>query len=112
MNENNEELELLEMEKMLKEIEPTMPTPEPELREQIISKSKEQWKKKNRLPVKFLIAWAALVAIAVVINYSSKSSNEPAGENSGENTAEQKNLTEEEYDELKKALDKTLKGNR
>ena len=110
MNENNEDAELLEMERMLKEIEPTMPVPDPELREKVINKSKEQWNQKNRFPIKFIIAWAALVAIAVVINYSSQSS-EPEESGKGE-TAEQKNLTEEEYNELKKVLDKTLKGNR
>ena len=111
MNENNEDAELLEMERMLKEIEPTMPVPDPELRDRILSESKEEWNKKNRFPVKFIIAWAALVAIAVVINYSAQSANEPEEAHTGE-TAEQKNLTEEEYNELKKVLDKTLKGNR
>ena len=54
------------------------------------------------------MAWAALVALAAIVNFSVKGMNEP--ENSGEIVED--TVTDDEYEELKKALDKAMKGHR
>ena len=108
---NVEDKELAEMEEMLKQIGPSIPVPEPGLREEVLKKSKDHWQKKPVFPVRFLMGWAALAALAAVINYSVKSLNSP--ENTGPSEiVEEDTVTDDEYEALKKALEKTMKGHR
>lgn len=110
MNEN-EDKELLEMEEMLKQLGSSIPVPEPGLREKVLQESKQNWQKKKVFPVNYIMAWAALVALAAVINFSVKALNSPKS-NSGIVNVEDATVTDEEYQELKKALDKVMRGYR
>jgi hypothetical protein len=109
MNEQKEEMELVEMEEMLKQIGPSIPVPEPGLREEILKKSRDHWQKKSVFPIRFLAGWAALVALAAIINYSAKSLNTP---DKTPEIVEEETVTDDEYKELKNALDKVMRGHR
>ena len=106
---NEEDKELAEMEELLKEIGPSIPVPSPDLRQEILDKSKERWNNKSVFPIRFMMGWAAVVAAAAMINFAVilASPEEKAPENVKEDT-----LSEEEYDEMKKNLDKVMRGKR
>ena len=110
MSEYEEDKELAEMEEMLKQIGPSIPVPEPGLREEVLKKSKEHWQKKSVFPIRFIMGWAALVALAAVINYSVKSLNSP--DTAPSEIVEEDTVTDDEYKEIKQALDKVMKGHR
>lgn len=104
---SKEDKELAEMEEMLKQLEPVIPSPEADLRDEILLKSKEQWKKKRVIPIGFLAACAALLVIAGGLRYMSTQGDAQSGNSISEEDGKNK-----EKEELKKTLDKTLKGGR
>jgi hypothetical protein len=104
---SKEDKELAEMEEMLKQLEPVIPSPEVDLRDEILLKSKEHWKKKRVIPIGFLAACAALLVIAGGLRYISTQ-----GESQSENSISVEDGKDKDKEELKKNLDKTLKGER
>ena len=100
----SEDKELSEMEEMLKQLGPVIPAPEVDLREEILKNSKERWNQKRIIPFKLLAACAALLIFAAGIHFYVN-----------QNDSMKEVITEEDgkdikKDELKKTLDKTLKG--